>query len=77
MMQAQNLDLMPEIINFFGKKNDKYIGLTPDEVRVYYTKYTNDFKPRFRPLPPGQTSIRDAVTDQLTPGKLLLITHPD
>ena len=54
----------------FGRPNDKYIGLAPDQVRVYYTKYVNDYKPQLNPLQPGQTSIRDAVNAQLTPGKL-------
>ena len=62
MMQAQDQ---------FGSQNDDYIGLAPDQVRVYYTKYVNDFKSQFNPLQPGQTSIRDAVNDQLTPGKLI------
>ena len=60
LMQAQH---------WHGSRNDEYIGLESNEVRVYYTKYTNDFKPQFNPLQPGQTSIRDAVDDQLTPGK--------
>ena len=51
--------------------NYKYIGLAPDQVRVYYTKYVNDFKSQLSPLQPGQPSIRDAVNDQLTPGRLL------
>ena len=48
----------------------KYIGLAPDQVRVYYKKYTNDFKPQINQLAPNQNSIRDAVNDQLTPGEL-------
>lgn len=44
----------------------------PDEVRVYYTKYVNDFKPQLTPLQPGQTSIRDAANDQLAPGILFV-----
>ena len=38
---------------------------------VYYKKYINDYKPQLSPLQPGQLSIRDAVDNQLTPGKLL------
>lgn len=48
--------------------NNNYIGLAQDQVRVYYTKYVNDFKLQISPLQPGQTSIRDAVNAQLTPG---------
>ena len=57
----------------WGDENDEYIGLGSNEVRVYYTKYTNDFKPQFQPLQPGQTSIGDAVDDGLTPGKPYII----
>ena len=52
----------------FGRHNFHYIGLTVDQVRVHYTKYINDFKCS---LLPGQISIRDAVSNQLTPGKTL------
>ena len=52
-------------------RNEKYIGLEPDQVRVYYTKYVNDYKPQLKPLQPGQTSICDAINDQLTPGTLV------
>ena len=54
-----------------GRQNDKYIGLAPGQVRVHYTKYVNNFKPQLNQLQPGQLSIRDAVNDKLTPGKLL------
>ena len=62
MMQTQWFD---------RSQNHEYIGLAPDQVRVHYVKYVNDFKQQLTPLQPGQLSIRDAVNDQLTPGKLL------
>ena len=52
----------------WGDQNDNYIGLAPNQVHVHYVKYVNDFKQQLNPLQPGQTSIRDAVHDQLTPG---------
>ena len=69
-MEPRGLDfLMPiwqmmQTQNKWGDLNDKYIGLTSDQVRVYYTKYVNDFKPRLNTLP-GQTSIRDAAAKKL------------
>ena len=51
-----------------GDRNDDYIGLAPDQVHVHYVKYVNDFKQQLNPLQPGQTPIRDAVSNQLTPG---------
>jgi len=74
-MEPRGLDFLRPIWQLMqprdsdGSRNEKYIGLESNEVRVYYTKYTNNFKPQFNPLQPGQTSIRDAVNDQLTPGK--------
>ena len=71
-MEPRGLDFLRPIWwlmqpqNEYGYQNDEYIGLGSNEVRVYYSKYTNDFKSQ---LQPGQTSIRDAVNDQLTPGK--------
>ena len=59
MMQAQDR---------FGFPNYEFIGLASDQVHVYYTTYINDYKTQLNPLQPGQTSIRDAVNDQLTPG---------
>ena len=52
-------------------QNYYYIGLESHQVSVYYKKYINDYKPQLSPLQPGQLSIRDAVDNQLTPGKLL------
>ena len=70
-MEPRGLDLLRPIwwLMQAGRRNSKYIGLEPNQVRVYYTRYINDFKPRLHPLQPGQISIRDAVNDQLTPGK--------
>ena len=65
-MQAQTLDLDGHLI-----QNDDYIGLAPDQVRVHYTEFVNDFKPQLNSLQPGQLSICDAVNDGLTPGKLI------
>ena len=74
-MEPRGLDFLRPIwwpmqtqkLNVFGQstQNDDYIGLAPDEVRVYYTTHVNDFKPK---LKPGQSSIRDAVFNQLKPG---------
>ena len=66
LMQAQTNDEFGMTI-----QNDNYIGLAADQVRVYYKKYVNDYKSQLNPLQPGQFSIRDAVNDGLTPGKLL------
>lgn len=71
-MEARGLDFLYPIWKLmqpqdnFGRHNFNYIGLTVDQVRVHYTKYINDFKCS---LLPGQISIRDAVSNQLTPGK--------
>ena len=75
-MEPRGLDFLRPISEMMqtetnGRPNNFYIGLAPDQVRVYYKKYINDYKPQLTPLQPGQLSIRDAVNDQLTPGKLL------
>ena len=76
-MEPRGLDflrpiwLMMQARDQTGHQNDKYIGLAPDQVRVNYTKYVNDFKSQLSPLQPGHLSYRDAVNDQLTPGKLI------
>ena len=73
-MEPRGLDFLRPIWDLMqaqdhrGDQNDKYIGLAPDQVRVHYVKYVNDFKQQLNPLQPGQLSIRDAVYDQLTPG---------
>ena len=75
-MEPRGLDFLRPIWYFMQTRNDRrdqnimYIGLAPDQVHVHYTKYVNDFKSELNPLRPGQTSIRDAITDQLTPGRL-------
>lgn len=63
MMQTQNYSLQTGVT-----QNEEYIGLAPDQVRVNYTTYVNDFKPQFNPLQAGQKSVRTAVNNQLTPG---------
>ena len=68
-MEPRGLDFLRPISEMM--QANYYIGLAPDQVRVYYTKYINDYKRHLTPLQPGQLSIRDAVNDQLTPGKLL------
>ena len=70
-MEPRGLDFLRPIWWMIQARNN--IGLAPDQVRVYYAKYVNDFKSQSNPLQPGQTSIREAVNDQLTPGRLLLI----
>ena len=57
----------------FNDQNDEFVGLAPDQVRVYYRRYTNNFKQQFNPLKSDQISICDAIKDQLAPGKLLLV----
>ena len=75
MMEPRGIDFLRPIWWLMQTKsqnnlpNQEYIGLAPDQVRVYYAKYVNDFKPQLNPLQPGQMSIRDAVNNQLTPGK--------
>ena len=75
-MEPRGLDFLRPISemmqakNGWGDQNYNYIGLAPDQVRVYYKKYINDYKPQTT-LQPDQLSIRDAVDNQLTPGKLL------
>ena len=75
-MEPRGLDFLRPISemmqthDYRGRQNDNYIGLAPDQVRVYYKKYINDYKPQTT-LQPGQLSISDAVDNQLTLGKLL------
>jgi hypothetical protein len=77
VMEPRGLDFlrpiweMMQTQNHRGHRNDEYIGLASDEVRVYYTKYVNNYKSQLNQLQPGQISIRDAVKDGLTPGKLV------
>ena len=42
------------------------IGLTNNDVKVFYTAYINDFK---RQLQPNEHSISTALDEKLTPGK--------
>ena len=74
-MEPRGLDFLRPIFEMmqtfvYGRQNYFYIGLESHQVRVHYKKYINDYKPQTT-LQPGQLSIRDAVNDQLTPGKLL------
>ena len=46
-----------------GEQNG--IGLTNNDIKVFYTTYINDYK---RQLQPHEHSIRTAIDEKLTPG---------
>lgn len=66
VIEPRGLDLFKPISNLI--KSDRYVGLAPNQVRVYYKNYVNDFKRALSPLQPREMSIREAINDQLTPG---------
>ena len=64
VMEPRGLNLLYPIWQLMQPQCIHHIGVTSDRVRVYYTKYINDFKTT---LKPGEKSILDAVNAGLTP----------
>ena len=62
-MQPRGIEFLRPIWSLVTDLN--YLGLSFDNINVYYTKYINNYK---HPIIDGELSIDDAVRIGLTPG---------
>ena len=66
-MEKRGVDFLFPIWQLIEGRSSDNLELDTDDVSVFYTTYTNDFK---RPLQQNEVSINEAVNTRLTPGTL-------
>ena len=76
-MEKRGIDFLYPIWHLIERKpqelitqQKKGLGLTSNDIKVFYTAYINDFK---RQIQPNEYSIRTAIDEKLTPGKFLVL----